>query len=78
LLSSRLNIQESIGFPQVEFLLFDQILDQITFVQFIVSTKAVSCVKDMCLVLLVRHLISEGFELEWIGHRGLLEVLMGI
>jgi hypothetical protein len=32
----------------------------------------------MCLVLLVRHLVSEGFELEWIGHRGLLGVLISI
>jgi hypothetical protein len=29
-------------------------------------------------MLLVRHLISKGFEFKWIGHMGLIEVLMGI
>jgi hypothetical protein len=29
-------------------------------------------------MLLVRYLISKGFEFKWIGHMGLIEVLIGI
>ena len=76
--SSRLHIQESIGFLEIEFFLFDQVLDEITFVQLIVGTKAFSCVHNVCFVLLIGNLIPKGFELEWIGHRDFLEVLMGI
>ena len=76
--SSCLHIQESVGFPEVEFFFLDQVFHQITFIQLVVSTEAVSCVHYMCLMLLIRDLISQGFELEWIGHMGLLEGLMGI
>ena len=76
--SSCLHIQESVGFPEVEFFFLDQVFDEITFIQFVVSTKSISCVHDVCLMLLIRHLISQGFESEWIGHMGLLEGLMGI
>ncbi len=42
------------------------------------GTKTISCIHNVCLMLLVRHLISKGFELEWIGHMGLVEVVIGI
>jgi len=76
--SSCLYIQESIGFPEVEFFFIDEVLDQITFIQLVVGTQAVSRIHDVCLMLLIRHLISKRFEFEWIGHMVLLEVLMGI
>ena len=76
--SSWLNIQETIGFSEIELFLLDQVLDEITFVQLIVGTKTVSGIHDVCLMLLVGNLVSKGFELEWICHMGLLEVLMSI
>ena len=76
--SSCLNIQETIGFSEIELFLLDQVLDEVTFVQFVVGTKTVSGIHDVCLMLLIGHLISEGFEFEWIGHMVLLVGLMGI
>jgi hypothetical protein len=42
LILSLVHLQESTGSSEVEFLFLDQVFDEITFVQLIVGTKAIS------------------------------------
>lgn len=60
--SSSFNPHDSIGVLEGIFFFLDQVPDEVTFVQSIVSTKSISNLKNIEFMLLKGDLISQGFS----------------
>jgi len=63
---------------QERLFLLDQVFDQITFVEAIMSTEAIPCFQQGCLTLLKGDLLSKRFIRERIGHMGSGGISVGL